>query len=118
MIILKIIAIYYTVSGLMMIFKKQTLALVFKDFFNHPSVPWVTGIFMVAFGGFLVLTHNSWSGDWETILVTIMSWLLLLKGLIYMIWPTKLESTVKGFNDWSIPVGVIVFVIGIILFTV
>ncbi|MDQ1282138.1 MAG: hypothetical protein QG630_489 [Patescibacteria group bacterium] len=118
LIILKIVAIYYTFSGLMMIFKRQTLALVFKDFFSHPSVPWVTGVFMVAFGGLLVLTHNTWIGDWKTILVTIMSWLILIKGLVYMIWPDKMGNTVKGFRIWSIPAGIIVFIIGIILFTI
>ena len=118
MIILKIVAIYYVFSGLMMIFKRQTLALVLKDFFNHPSVPWITGVFMIFLGGLLVLTHNIWIGDWKTILVTIISWSILLKGLIYMIWPTKLASTVKGLKTWSISGGLIVFVIGIILFTV
>lgn len=118
MIILKIVAIYYTFSGLMMIFKRKTLALVLKDFFSHPSVPWITGVFMVFLGGLLVLTHNIWTGDWKIILVTIMSWLILLKGLVYMVWPDKMASTVKGFKSWSIPVGVIILIIGIILFTV
>ncbi|MBP9765937.1 MAG: hypothetical protein KBD12_01735 [Candidatus Pacebacteria bacterium] len=118
MIILKIVAIYYTFSGLMMIFKKNTLALVFKDFFSHPSVPWITGVFMIALGGLLVLTHNIWSGDWKTVLVTFMSWLILIKGLVYMIWPDKMANTVKNFKSWSMPIGIIVFVIGIILFRV
>lgn len=115
-IILKVVAVYYIVSGFMMIFKKKTLALVLKDFFNHPSVPWITGVFMVMIGGLLVLTHNSWTGDWRTILVTIMSWLILIKGLVYMIWPDKMVNTIKGFSKWSTTIGIIVFVIGIILF--
>lgn len=118
MIILKIVAIYYVFSGLMMIFKRQTLALVLKDFFSHPSVPWITGVFMIFLGGLLVLTHNIWTGDWKTILVTIMSWSILLKGLVYMLWPMKLANTVKVLKNWSVLLGIIVFVIGVILFTV
>jgi hypothetical protein len=117
-IVLKIIGIYYILSGLMMIFKRQTLTLVFKDFFSHPSVPWITGVFMVAFGGLLVLTNNIWDEGWKTTLVTIISWGILIKGLIYMIWPDKMLNAVKGFKTWSIPAGIIIFAIGLFLFNV
>lgn len=118
MIILKVVSMYYIFSGLMMIFKRKTLALVLKDFFSHPSVPWITGVFMIFLGGLLVLTHNIWIGDWKTILVSLMSWLILIKGLVYMIWPIRLGNTVKGLKKWSVPVGFIILLIGIILFTV
>lgn len=118
MIILKVVSIYYVFSGLMMIFKRKTLVLVLKDFFSHPSVPWITGVFMIFLGGLLVLTHNIWIGDWKTILVSLMSWLILIKGLVYMIWPMRLGNTVKGLKKWSVPVGFIILLIGIILFTV
>jgi hypothetical protein len=115
-IILKIVAVYYILSGIMMIFKKKTFALVLKDFFDHPSVPWIAGIFMGIAGLYLVLIHNVWVGDWKVILVTLFSWLILLKGIFYMFWPTKTSGLIKSFNSWAVPVGVVLIIVGAILF--
>lgn len=115
-IILKIVAVYYILSGLMMMFKRKTLALVLKDFFDHPSVAWIAGIFMGIAGLYLVLTHNIWVGGWRVILVTIFSWLILIKGIFYMFWPTKISGFVKSFSSWSVSVGIVLFIVGILLF--
>ena len=53
---------------------------------------------MVVLGLLLVLSHNVWTTDWRVI-ITLVGWLTLLKGIALMLWPdrvAKLGSSMSG----------------------
>lgn len=96
MIIVKILAIYFIVSGLALIFKKKTFALVIKDLFAHPSITFLAGVMLVFLGGFLVFTHNVWDTNLD-IFVAGVSWIILIKGIAYILIPEVLAKMVTKY---------------------
>lgn len=72
------------------------------------------GIVQFFFGMFLVTSHNIWVANW-TVLITIIGWVSLIKGVLALLLPRVAMSmmvSLKG-QSWWIPVaGVVAVVIG------
>ncbi len=115
---LKILALYFVVSGLFLLFKGKTLPFILKDFFNHPAIVFLAGVILLFLGGgVLIQIYASVSNSLVQVLVIIFGWLVLLKGLSYIFMPKTLESiSLKKFNSWFGVLGVIMLILGILLF--
>ncbi|MBU6388744.1 hypothetical protein KGQ72_02645 [Patescibacteria group bacterium] len=110
----KVLGVYLVVGGLFAIFRGKTLPHLLKDFFGHPAVVYLTGVILV-FLAALVLLQNKALGS----LVTVLVWLVLIKGLAYIFFPEMLEKMVtKKLLDTVSTYGVIAIVAGIYLFYV
>jgi len=71
----------------------------------------------IALGLIAVLSHNVWDGSWRT-LVTILSWLTLLKGVMYLFLShNAYMRMVKVFSDkrWFGVSSVIIILLGLYL---
>jgi uncharacterized membrane protein HdeD (DUF308 family) len=115
---LKILALYFVVSGLFLLFKGKTLPFILKDFFNHPAIVFLTGIILLFLGGgVLIQIYASVSDSLVQVLVIIFGWLVLLKGLSYIFMPKALENiSLKKFDSWFGVLGVFTIIIGVVLF--
>jgi len=70
------------------------------------------GMIALLLGLLVVIYHNVWSGEYWQILITILGWLTLLKGIIHLVfpgWPIKLAGKMKrsGMSFWLVVVLVI-----------
>jgi hypothetical protein len=46
---------------------------------------------MTVIVGLLIVTyHNRWAKDW-TVLITVLGWLALLKGIAFIVWPQGVQ---------------------------
>ncbi len=115
---LKILALYFVVSGLFLLFKGKTLPFILKDFFDHPAIVFLTGVILLFLGGgVLIQNYANVSNSMTQALVIIFGWLVLLKGLSYIFMPKTLEKvSLKKFNSWLGVLGVIMLILGIVLF--
>lgn len=115
---LKILALYFVVSGLFLLFKGKTLPFILKDFFNHPAIVFLTGVILLFLGGgILIQNYANTSDSMVQVLVIIFGWLVLLKGLSYLFIPKTLEKiSLKKFNSWFGVLGVFTIIIGVVLF--
>ncbi len=112
----KILGIYLVVGGLMVIFRGKTLPHLLKDFFGHPAIVYLTGVILVTLSSLVLLQNNVWDGSWRGI-VTVLSWLVLIKGLSYIFFPEMLQKMVtKKLLDSVSFYGLIAVVAGIYLF--
>ena len=59
-----------------------------------PGLLLVTGIFTLAAGAATVVGHNVWSGGALPVAVTVLGWLMLVKGIALMAVPPR---TLNGF---------------------
>jgi hypothetical protein len=50
-------------------------------------VAYVFGLLVVAVGLAIILTHNVWSGGALPVIVTLIGWLTLIKGLLFLFLP-------------------------------
>ena len=118
LLIAKVLGVYLVVAGLFLIFKKKTVPQLVKDLFSHPAITYLLGAGMVVLSTLLLFKENIWDGTWHTV-ITIILWLVLLKGLFYIFAPQVLErmATKKFFQSVSI-YGLIIIVCGLCLFYV
>jgi hypothetical protein len=115
----KILGVYLVVSGLFLIFRGKTIPRLLKDFFDHPAVVYLAGAMLIFLSTLMLVQTNIWDGSWRTV-VTIFSWLILFKGVAYVIAPDALHKFVNKkllsmpFNVY----GIIAIAAGLFLYTV
>lgn len=111
----KVMGVYLVVSGLFLLFRGKSLPLMLKDFFDHPAIVYLTGAILVFISTLYLIGNNVWDGTWRTV-VTVFVWLVLLKGVGYILFPEHLQKIsnkfiMKGLNIY----GVVIIVMGIAL---
>ena len=87
--IAKEIAIIYIVAGIAEIIGQLNFQNIVNDLSGSPSLTLITGFIATIVGLVLVLYHNLWNSNW-TILITIISWMFLLGGILIIIYPKVL----------------------------
>ena len=66
-----------------------------SDFGTNPLWPWVTGAFILAGGLIVVALHQHWRGL-AAVIVSAMGWLLALRGLLLLAFPSAFMSMVNS----------------------
>lgn len=112
----KVLGTYLIVSGLFLIFRGKTVPHLLKDFFDHPAVVYLSGVVLIFLSSLLLLQNNIWEGTGRS-LVTILTWLVLIKGLFYIFAPEALHRMVTKTVLASLNLyGLIAVVAGLALF--
>ncbi len=115
---IKILAVYFVISGLFLLIKGKTLPLILKDFFSHPAIVYLTGVILM-FLGLAILIQNKTADPSVKILAGMFGWLVLLKGLVYIFMPKILSDLItKKFHGWFGGLGLAALILGIYLFFV
>jgi vacuolar-type H+-ATPase subunit I/STV1 len=52
----------------------------------------ILGVITLAAGLAMVLAHNIWSGGALAVIVTLVGWLALIKGLFFLFLPPEMEA--------------------------
>jgi len=115
LLLVKVLGIYFVVSGIFVVIHKKTLAQVITDLFEHRAITFLIGIMLVISGSFLVLRESSGS-DPLSLLVLFVSWAILLKGIAYLFFPKQLaKMTTKLPKSTFGAVGMVVALAGFYL---
>ena len=89
--IAKILAVIYVSAALGAMFSANYYRRLIDDLFNNAGLTYVSG-FLALMVGFLIVTyHNLWGRDW-TVLITIVGWLALTKGVLLIAFPEFVRS--------------------------
>ena len=83
----KFIGVYCILVGLAMAMNKQATVVMVVTIVHDAPVLFVFGLLIVGAGLAIVLSHNIWSGGALPIIVTLIGWLTLLKGLLFLFLP-------------------------------
>jgi hypothetical protein len=71
---------------------------VMRDFMGNLAIIWLIGILALVAGIAIVNAHNLWVGDWR-VLVTILGWLLVLRGVSNLMFPGKIQELGNRMMD-------------------
>lgn len=82
----KIISVIYLSVGLGAIFSTDHYRKIVDDMFDNTALTYFMGFTAVVVGFLLVHYHNIWVKDW-TVLITIIGWLALIKGIVIILFP-------------------------------
>ena len=62
--------------------------------FHNPSLMLIVGIFTVIASLAMILAHNLWSGGALPVVVTLVGWLALIKGMLFLLLPSGMDMEV------------------------
>lgn len=87
----KALGLYYVFISLAFIINKKTLKPAIFDMINNMTIMIFSSFITLIIGILLIVSHNIWVEDWRLI-ITLIGWLALTKGLILMLFPDFLGA--------------------------
>lgn len=84
---------------------------------HNPPLMFITGFFTLILGILLVVGHNIWVWNWRVI-VTLISWIVLIKGISIIVYPHVIDKAsfyfIRDINMAYAGMG-FNFIIGLVL---
>ena len=94
----QVMGLYFLIAASTAVVARKRMQALIQGFDDNVAVAYLAGVLVVVLGLLLVLSHNVWTTDWRVI-ITLVAWLTLLKGIALMLWPdqvAKLGSSMSG----------------------
>ena len=66
-----------------------------EEFIESPALCYLGGILALFFGLFILNFNNAWTADW-TVIITIIGWLSVVKGVLLIVFP----KVYLNFSNW------------------
>ena len=102
--IAKIISVIYISSGIAVLIGTVNLDELVNNLEKSPALTFIAGCAGIIFGVLLVQYHNIW-GKNRTILITIISWFMLVGGILVVVFPKSMiyyKKFATGSRFWGI----------------
>jgi hypothetical protein len=113
----KIIGLYLVIISAAFMLKADEFKPMMLDMLKNPSLVLFSSILALIFGILIVVSHNIWDMDWRVI-ITILGWLTLLKGVMRLFYPEfvmkKVTKCVENKASYTIMMLITLF-IGLVL---
>jgi hypothetical protein len=84
----RLLGCYCLAIGLVMAVRGREFVAAATMVVDNPPLLFVLGVFTLLLGLALVLSHNRWSGEPPTVVVTLSCWAALVKGALLLILPS------------------------------
>lgn len=114
--IAQILGVFFAVAGISMIAGGKRTAEAIEASLANKGVLWLWGIIALLVGAVIVVLNNIWMSG-IPLLVTIIGWIALIKGIFILLAPDAAVSFYRKFNKSGMLVfcGVVVLVVGLVL---
>ena len=94
----QVLGILYLAVGIGMIISPNFYKNLLAALSEHPPAVYLSGLISLGVGFLLVTFHNIWKVNEWTVIITILGWVALLKGLIVLIVPNAAIKTCAAFD--------------------
>ncbi len=88
----RLIGLYCVIVAFAMATHRQATVDTVTAIVHNSSLMLVLGVIVLCAGLAMVLAHNLWSGGAVTVLVTVVSWITLAKGLLFLFLSPEAEA--------------------------
>jgi uncharacterized protein YjeT (DUF2065 family) len=115
--IFQFIGLFYLVVGFGIFINPGYFKKVMDAFMTNLAISYLGGIMALFLGYSLVYYHNIWKLDW-TVIITIIGWLALAKGLALLLTPAsfpKIFKTLERSKRYLLICASVFVVFGLIL---
>ena len=96
----RVLGPFLVISCVTAVVRTSEMRALVTDFGANPVWPWVAGAFMLIGGLVVVALHQCWRGA-AAIVVSVMGWLLTLRGLFLLSFPKAFMSIANSVLDAS-----------------
>jgi putative exporter of polyketide antibiotics len=80
----RLLGLYCLLASLVMFTHKQAMVDIETTLVHDPAMLFIGGIITLLAGLAIVLSHNVWSGGALPVVVTLLGWITLIKGLLLL----------------------------------
>ncbi|MEP9370722.1 hypothetical protein [Mesorhizobium sp. KR1-2] len=83
----RLLGLFFLLVAITMFLQQQNTVETVAMFFRDPPLIMVLGMITLAIGLAIVLAHNVWSGGALPVVVTLLGWLFLIRGIVLLTLP-------------------------------
>jgi len=99
--IAKIASVLYLAASIGAFFGAHYYRKLADDLFSNAGLVYMTGSITAIIGFLIVSFHNIWTKNW-TVLITVLGWLALAKGICLIAFPQFVHTlSDRIFADWG-----------------
>jgi hypothetical protein len=98
----KLIGIVFLVGGLSLLSRRAMFAAVVDEIERNRLLVYIAGFVNLGAGTAIVLGHDIWNAGTLPLIVTLIGWALIVRGLVAIFAPTDVMAKVAGLLrvDW------------------
>ena len=87
-----------------------------EEMMRNEGTLWLWGFFALAMGAIMVVLNNFWTSGLELV-ITIIGWLALIKGIVIMLFPSAMLTFYKRIikDELLMWIGLVALILGIVL---
>jgi len=115
--VFQLLGLGYSAAGLGMLIRPKSYTRMINQMLDSPPVIYISGIMGLAVGYLLIRFYSTWAADLRLIL-TIIGWIALIKGLNAIILPELLVKISRGFiknGKVVLGAGIVMTALGIVM---
>ncbi len=112
----KVIGLVIVISTAAVLIHHKAFRALEEEVVKSPMIAYLAGFTILILGVLLVVSHSVWTLDWR-IVITIVGWLVLLKGAGRIFFPNAVRRLIekKRDNRWFLLAEIVVFLVGLYL---
>lgn len=88
----RLIGLYCILAALSMITRKQSIVETVTALLHDASLMFLLGVVTLVAGLAMVLARNDWTGGGQAVIVTLVGWITLVKGVLFLFLPPEAEA--------------------------
>ena len=96
LLIAKIAAVLYLCVGLGALFNKKYFQSVVESYTGNPGLEYLGAMVSLILGFLMISGYNVWVWHWSVV-ITIMGWAALVKGMFFLVFPTFTNKMIGKF---------------------
>ena len=94
----KVLGVYLAiVSFSLLINRKYFYKHIIKNLTENPAIVFLFGIIATVIGFIMILYHNTWVWQ-ESLVITLISWIIYVEGIIYLLFPKWINYFYKKMS--------------------
>ena len=113
----EVLGIMLTVTGLSLLASSKRAVALINEVIGSPALLWIYGFMAMVLGIVILTFNNSWTSGNLQLLVTIIGWLALLKGMFILILPDAAIRLYRKCNKSGLIIlaGFVALIVGLLL---
>ena len=115
--IAQIIGLLFSIDAVGILINTAIYRRLVEEFTESPALRYLGGILALFFGLFILNFNNAWTADW-TVIITIIGWLSVVKGVLLIVFPNvflHLSNWMRKGNAVIRYMGIIYLLLGLFL---
>jgi hypothetical protein len=113
--IAKIAAVLYLSVGISALLNKNYLKKVVEDYVKSPGLAYLGAVSALVLGFILLFIYSEWVWDWK-LLITLLGWGAIIKGVFALLFPgalIKLSESLIKMKSLFVLCGVVGIILGL-----